>query len=148
MKLRRLLQGSILLSVLGLLISLYLTYIYTSGQVAICLSGSGCDTVQQSPYAWIMGIPIPTLGAGAYLLLIGLGWLALRMEERQESWLLAFFGVSLVGLLFSAYLTYVELFVIHAICSWCVISAVIQLLVFILALMAWRAFQLSLPPGE
>lgn len=141
MNLRRLLQGAVLLSVIGLFISLYLTYIYTSDQVALCLSGGGCDTVQHSPYAWILGVPIPTLGAGAYLLLIALGALAWRNSERQERWLLAFFGVSLVGLLFSAYLTYVELFVIHAICSWCVISAVIQLVVFALALLAWRRYQ-------
>lgn len=134
-------QGSVLLSVIGLAISLYLTYIYTANKMAICLTGGGCDTVQHSPYAWIMGIPIPTLGAGAYVLLILLGILAWGESERQESWLLAFFGVSMVGLLFSAYLTYLELFVIHAICSWCVISAVIQLLVFVLAVLAWREHQ-------
>lgn len=141
MTLRRLLQGVTLLSAMGLAIALYLTYIYTSDKVALCLSGGGCDTVQHSPYAWIMGIPIPTLGAGAYLLLILLGLLAAREGDRQETYLLALFGVALVGLLFSAYLTYLELFVIKAICSWCVISAVIQLAVFVLAALAWRRYQ-------
>lgn len=143
MSLRRLLQGSILLSAIGLGISLYLTYVYVTDNVAICLSGGGCGAVQHSPYAWILGIPIPTLGAGAYLLLIVLGILGQREGERQESWLLAFFGVSLGGLLFSAYLTYLELFVIHAICSWCVISALIQLVIFFLSVLAWRNYQRS-----
>lgn len=138
MSLRRLLQSILGLSLIGLAISLYLTYIYTSGGVAICLTGGGCDVVQNSPYAWILGIPIPTLGAGAYLLLILLALLGTGKGERQATWVLALFGVSLVGLLFSAYLTYVELFIIRAICSWCVISAVIQLVVFLLAVMAWR----------
>lgn len=130
----------LLLSLVGLGISVYLTVVYTSGGVAICGESGGCATVQNSPYAWILGIPIPTLGAGAYLLLIGLGLLALRGDDRQETWLLALFGVSLVGLLFSAYLTYLELFVIYAICRWCVASAVIQLAVFILSLLAWRQY--------
>lgn len=138
MSLRRLLQGILGLSLIGLAISLYLTYIYTSGRVAICLTGGGCDVVQHSPFAWILGIPIPTLGAGAYFLLILLALLGARKGERQATYVLALFGVSLVGLLFSAYLTYVELFIIRAICSWCVISAVIQLVVFLLAVMAWR----------
>lgn len=140
MSLRRLLQGVTLLSVIGLSISLYLTYVYTSDKVALCLSGGGCATVQYSPYAWLVGIPIPTLGAGAYLLLILLGFLAGRQSERQETLLLALFGVSLVGLLFSAYLTYLELFVIKAICTWCVISGVIQLVVFLMAVTAWRQY--------
>lgn len=141
MSLRRLSQVVLILSVIGLGISLYLTYIYTSDQVAICLGSGGCDTVQHSPYAWILGIPIPTLGAGAYLLLILLAALAGRESEGQERWLLALFGVSMVGLLFSAYLTFLELFVIRAICLWCVASAVIQLAVFLVALSAWRTYQ-------
>lgn len=141
MSLRRLLQGIGLLAVIGLGISLYLTYIYTSNGVAICLGSGGCETVQHSPYAWIMGIPIPTLGAGAYLLVLVLTLLAWRGGDRQEAMLLGLFGTSLIGLLFSAYLTYLELFVIHAICLWCVVSAIVQVFLFIMVIMAWRRFQ-------
>lgn len=141
MTLRRLLQGIGILAVVGLGISLYLTYIYTSNGVAICLGSGGCETVQHSPYAWIMGIPIPTLGAVAYLLVLILALLAGRGGERQETLLLGLFGTSLVGLLFSAYLTYLELFVIHAICLWCVGSAIVQVFLFLLVILAWRRFQ-------
>lgn len=141
MQLRRLIQGILILSVIGLGISLYLTYVYTTDQVAVCFGSGGCEAVQYSPYAWIFGIPIPTLGAAAYLLLILLAVLARRPGDRQDLWLLALFGVSLVGTLFSAYLTALELFVIHAICIWCVASAVIQLIIFLLAISAWRTQQ-------
>lgn len=143
MSLRRLLQGMGALALVGLAISIYLTYTYTTDQVTICLGGGGCDTVQHSPYAWIMGIPIPTLGAAAYLLVLGLGAVALRGREPAEWTVLALFGTSLVGLLFSAYLTYLELFVIHAICTWCVVSAVIQVVLFSLAVVLWRRHQQS-----
>lgn len=141
MSLRRLLQGIGLLAVIGLGISLYLTYIYTSNGVAICLGSGGCETVQHSPYAWILGIPIPTLGAGAYFLILILALAVGRGGDRQETLLLGLFGTSLIGLLFSAYLTYLELFVIHAICLWCVVSAIVQVFLFILVILAWRRYQ-------
>lgn len=140
MSLRRILGAVAALSVVGLSISVYLTSIYLSGGVALCLGSGGCSTVQASPFAWILGIPIPTLGAAAYVLVILLSLLALRDSERQEAVLLALFGFALVGLLFSAYLTILELFVIHAICLWCVASAVVMVAVFALTAMAWRRF--------
>ena len=141
MSLRRLLQVIGVLSLAGLAISLYLTWVYTTDRVAICLGSGGCETVQYSPYAWIMGIPIPTLGAAAYLLVLSLAALGLRGTQPAEWVVLALFGTALVGLLFSAYLTYLELFVIHAICLWCAVSAVIQVFLFVLAVMGWRRFQ-------
>lgn len=144
MNLRRTLQALTLLSVLGLGVAAYLTWTYTMGGSPLCLGSSGCDTVQHSPYAWIMGIPIPALGGLVYVLLIGTAFLALRARtEEQENLLLALFGLSLAGVLFSAYLTYLELYVIYAICLWCVISAVIMAAIFALALLAWRQFSLE-----
>jgi len=127
-----------ILALAGLGISLYLTWVYTTDRVAICLGSGGCETVQYSPYAWILGIPIPTLGAADYLLVLALALLGLRSREQAEWVVLALFGTSLVGLLFSAYLTYLEIFVIRAICLWCAVSAVIQVFLFALAVAAWR----------
>lgn len=137
MALRRLLGALLIGSLAGLGVSLYLTYTYTQGATIACPDG-GCSAVQSSPYAWIAGIPIPTLGALLYLVLIGVIILALRPTQRLAELLLAIFGLSLAGVLFSGYLTYLELFVIHAICTWCVISAVIMVLIFGLALLAYR----------
>ncbi|BAD41549.1 vitamin K epoxide reductase family protein [Symbiobacterium thermophilum] len=141
MSLQRLLRTIGVLALVGLGISLYLTWVYTTDRVAICLGSGGCETVQYSPYAWILGIPIPTLGAGAYLMVLALAVLGLRGSQPAEWVVLALFGTALVGLLFSAYLTYLELFVIHAICLWCAVSAVIQLFLFTLAVVVWRRFQ-------
>ncbi len=140
MKLRRTLQWLVVLSVLGLGVSLYLTWVYTADSTPICLGSSGCATVQHSPYAWIAGIPIPTLGALAYATLLALGLLALRTTSLQATLILALFGLSLTGVLFSAYLTYLELFVIRAICQWCVVSAIIMVGVFLLSLAAHRQY--------
>lgn len=138
MRLDRTLVAILLLSLAGLAVSGYLTWVYTSNTVAMCFGSDGCDAVQHSPYARLLGIPIPTLGAAGYLVLTGLSVAALRLKQRQEMLTLGLFGVALVGVLFSGYLTYLELFVIRAICTWCVVSAVIMLITFLLTVHAYR----------
>jgi uncharacterized membrane protein len=71
-----------------------------------------------------MGIPIALLGAGMYLVLIGLLWLENRGGFWNQYGLMAMLGISLAGVLYSAYLTYIEIAVLHAICPYCVISAI------------------------
>lgn len=138
MRLDRTLVAILVLSAAGLAVSGYLTWVYTSNTVALCFGSGGCDVVQHSPYARLLGIPIPTLGTAAYLVLIGLAGAALRLKQQREMLALGLFGVALVGVLFSGYLTYLELFVIRAICTWCVVSAVIMLFTFALTVHAYR----------
>jgi uncharacterized membrane protein len=102
---------------------------------AACLPGIGnCETVNSSRYASIFGIPIALLGAGAFLAIV----VALYIEERKKSLaeigLYVSFGTSLIGVLYSAYLTYIELAVLHAVCPFCVISAFSMLFIFVLTL--------------
>jgi uncharacterized membrane protein len=139
--LKRALQGQILLALAGLGISVYLAWAYMANVAPICGASGGCEVVQTSRYAWLGPIPIPVLGAVGYVALLALAILALRLEERKDLLLLALFGGSLIGVLFSVYLTYLELFVIHAICRWCVGSAVVMVLMFILAFLAYRRYQ-------
>ncbi|HWI66540.1 MAG TPA: vitamin K epoxide reductase family protein [Symbiobacteriaceae bacterium] len=141
MTLKRSLQGIVLLALAGLGISLYLTWAYTANVAPICGASGGCATVQNSEYAWIAGIPIPMLGALGYTGMLALAVLALRLEERRELLLLALFGATLIGVLFSAYLTYIEFFVIYAICRWCIASAIVMLLAFVASLVAYRRHQ-------
>lgn len=118
-------------SVAGLAVSLYLTWTYAAGAAPACVGGSaGCETVQSSPYSRILGVPVPALGLGGYA--------ALLVSAALRGLAGAAFGlfVALVGTLFSGYLTWLELFVIEAICQWCVASAV--LMVAALALAALR----------
>jgi uncharacterized membrane protein len=109
------------LAVAGLLISAYLTWIHFMGVAPVCISGSGgCETVQSSRYAAIFGVPVAALGVVAY------AGLLFSATLRGEGGIYLGLLITLVGTLFSAYLTYLELFVIHAICEWCVASAALM----------------------
>ena len=111
------------LAVCGLGISLYLTWVHGAGVEPICAAGGeGCQTVQASRYAELIGVPVPVLG------LVGYAGLLLAAVLRRESGAYLGLLLSLVGALFSAYLTYLEVFVIGALCQWCVASAAIMVL--------------------
>lgn len=143
MSLKRSLQGVILLALVGLGISVYLTWAYTADVAPICGASGGCETVQTSQYAWIAGIPVPMLGAVGYVTILALAILGLRLEGMREWLLLGLFGTTLAGLLFSAWLTYVEFFIIYAICRWCIASAVVMTLAFVLSFAAYRRYQVE-----
>jgi uncharacterized membrane protein len=116
---RALRRAACALSSTGVAVSGYLTYVHYVGLIPICGISQGCETVQTSPYAFLAGIPVALLGLLVYLILLAS---CIPSGERR---LIAGFGLSLVGFAFSAYLTYREVFTIHAICSWCVTSAIV-----------------------
>jgi uncharacterized membrane protein len=119
--------------VVGLLISAYLSWVHYAGVVPVCVGGSGgCETVQASSYATILGVPVAELG------LVGYSGLLLSALLRGEA--CAYLGllVALVGTLFSAYLTYLEVFVIQAICEWCVASATVMIAAMVCAALTVR----------
>jgi uncharacterized membrane protein len=140
MKTDSILKRTILISALiGLIDSVYLTWIKLSHREALCLPGIGdCETVNTSRYAEIVGIPIALLGAIAYLMILVLALLENRsvisLPLRKEISVMAVFGISLVGVLYSGYLTYIEIAVLRAICPYCVISALAVLAVFVSSL--------------
>ena len=115
------------LSVAGLLMSAYLTWVHFLGVSPLCLTGSGgCEAVQTSRYAEIFGVPVAVLGLAGYA-----GLLLSALLRGEVGALLGLF-IALVSVLFSAYLTWLELFVIHAICQWCVTSAIFMAASFLL----------------
>jgi uncharacterized membrane protein len=122
------------LAAAGLLISAYLSWVHFVGVDPGCVGGGGgCETVQSSRYATVLGVPVAVLG------IIGSASLLLSAVMRGEVGVYLGFLFALVGTLFSAYLTYLEIFVIHAICQWCVASAAIMVAALICAsLAAWR----------
>jgi uncharacterized membrane protein len=102
----------------GVVIAAYLTFVKLSGGQPYCGPIVGCETVNTSPYSSIFGIPVAMLGMAASALIVG-GSVAWYRTGSRNGLLLAY-GVGLASLPILAYLTYLELFVIHAVCVWCV----------------------------
>lgn len=117
----RLRRIMLVLAVLGLAVAGYLTYVHYRGIKVLCIAGGGgCEQVQSSVYSKLVGVPVATIG------LVGYAVILLTLLGRGERMRLATASATIVGWAFSAYLTYRELFSIHAICQWCVASAVIM----------------------
>lgn len=116
-------RALILLSLAGAGVSAYLLSFRLLERPVVCLTGSGCAEVNASEYSALFGIPVSAYGLLLYIVLIGLAFIWLRRGEDLPEWLtLSVFGLSLAGFLFSAYLTYVEAFIIRAYCTWCLVS--------------------------
>jgi uncharacterized membrane protein len=107
------------LATIGIGVAGYLTYVHYAGLHPVCGISHGCETVQTSRYAFLAGIPVALLGLLTYVAVLASTW------SRTEPALLIGSGLSLMACAFSAYLTYREVFTIHAICSWCVSSAIV-----------------------
>ena len=133
-------QALALLAVVGICIALYLT-LYKMGVIGVlsCSIGS-CETVNTSEWSMLLGIPIAAWGLAAYVALLVLA-IAGSGEAREESVMIARMLVALAAwsVLFSAWLTYLELFVIHAICIWCVTSALLWVVILAVCLADLRA---------
>lgn len=146
---RRAPRGSLGLPVLavalaGAAIAAYLSLTRLIGEPAVCGPSKGCETVAQSAYSEVLGVlPVAFLGLGFSLVLVGLAATWWRRADRRA--LLAAYGLLLLGTLFVAYLTYLELFVIEAICPWCVAYAVTVVAGLALAGLALRRSS-GLPP--
>lgn len=115
-----------LLSLMGLGVASYLAYIEISQVEAFCGPIGACNVVQSSPYARIFGVPVALLGMLNYVVVIIL-WSGQKFLDARLSNLstLGLLGLTICGTFFSIYLTLLELLVIHAICVWCLSSAVI-----------------------
>jgi uncharacterized membrane protein len=111
------------LAVIGLGVAIYLTVIHYAGIKPACTAGESCIKVQTSQWSKLAGIPVALIGLIGYIAIVA----SLLAPDREET-RLATLGLTLTGFGFSAYLTYRELFSIHAICEWCASSAVIMTL--------------------
>jgi uncharacterized membrane protein len=118
---RRLRRLIVLTALLGLAVAAYLTYVHYAALEPICAGGAGgCEKVQSSSYAELAGTPVAVLGVAGYALILASLWVP-GDGGRVAGTLLA-----LVGFGFSAYLTWIEVFELEAICQWCVASAVLM----------------------
>ncbi|WP_419167443.1 vitamin K epoxide reductase family protein [Candidatus Palauibacter sp.] len=135
-------RGIALLALAGCFLSTYL-FLYALGYYGelACGAGGGCDLVQGSRWARFLGFPVAGWGVGWYAAVFAVSILGTRDGAGAARWISRVLAVlALGGLGFSIYLTALELWVIHAICRWCVGSAVITVAIFLLALPEFRAF--------
>ncbi len=145
---RTLRRVMLVIGVLGVALAAYLVYLHYSGAKPICTSktasgGDTCYSVQHSVWSKVGGIPVSLIGLVGY---VGI-FLSLLAPDRDETRIVTL-GMTLIGICFSGYLTYRELFTLHQICEECVTSAVLMALLFIGA--AWRFWitdDLASPPG-
>jgi uncharacterized membrane protein len=134
---RTLHRALVVLALVGLGIASYLTYVHYEGLSPICAVGHGCEKVQASRYAKVGGVPVPLIGLVGYVAIL------LSLFVRGEVARLATAGMAIGGFAFSVYLTSLELFQIHAICQWCVGSAIVMTAIAVLSTI--RALRI---PGE
>jgi uncharacterized membrane protein len=125
-------------AIAGLAISTYLTIVHFAGADPVCAIAHGCATVQKSRFAELAGVPVALFGALGYVAIL----VSLARDDEAARTATAF--LALAGLGFSAWLTYVEVFELEAICIWCVGSAICMVLLAALA----TARMLRSPPPE
>jgi uncharacterized membrane protein len=116
---KRLRVGAGLVALAGVGVAGYLTWAHFADSSVLCVAGGGCETVQESEYAEIARVPVAVLGLGAYATILGLvAWDSVGAR-------LAAAALAFVGLLFSLYLLALQLFVIEAVCIWCMANDVV-----------------------
>ena len=132
-------QAIVLLALVGLLVATYL-WLYKIGALGELQCGTGsCEYVQTSRFAELFGIPVAFYGVVGYAGLLGLGLAGLQPRfaaNRRVGALLA--TLATAGFAFTLYLTAIELFVLHALCRWCVVSAVIMTAIWVLSIVGLR----------
>ena len=114
----------VVIAIVGTLLSGYLTWVHYSGSLALCIGVGGCEAVQTSRYAMAGPIPVAVIGLVGFLAIVAV---ALAYARGVATALVPLFGLSLAASLYTAYLTYLEVFVLGAICPWCVSVAVCAL---------------------
>ncbi len=129
------------IAAIGTAVSAYLVWIHYSGSLALCIGVGGCEAVQTSRYSMIGDVPVAAIGLGGFLLLLAVA--IARIAQPRSELDVALFALSLAATLYVVYLTYVEIFVLGAICPWCVSVAACSVAIF--AIVAWELF--SPPPS-
>lgn len=140
-------KWSVLISCIGgLTVAGYLTFIESTGGPVACGPSGGCDAVQNSRYATLFGfLPIGVLGLIGYISILA-SWVALQYgpQSIQKLASIAIWGLCIFGALFSTYLTFLEPFVIGATCMWCILSAVLMIILLLITTPnAQHAFAIS-----
>lgn len=134
---KRLSQLTIILTVIGLLVSIYMTIYKITSNDSMCIGSGDCKTVNASRYSEVniagSRIPVAVLGVVGYAAILSVLLLERRLNFLQQNGSLVFFGLSLMGFLFTLYLIYVEVALIRAYCPFCIASQSAMTLIFLLS---------------
>ncbi len=131
-----------ILALVGIGVTVYLVWERYHGNAPVCALGGGCLTVQRSEWATVAGVPVAILGLVAYV-----GMLVCALVPRQIAALGSLF-LSLLGVMLSGYLTYLELFSIHAVCEYCVTSAVVVTLLLVASVIRLLWLDAAMPDPD
>jgi len=134
---KRLSQLAIALTVIGLLVSIYMTIYAITSNDNMCIGSQDCSVVNASKYSKIniagLEIPVAVLGVVGYATILGVLLFEKRLDFLQQNGTLVFFGLALTGFLFTLYLIYLEVALLRAYCPFCIASQSAMTLIFILS---------------
>jgi uncharacterized membrane protein len=130
---KRLSQLAIILTIIGLLVSIYMTIYKITSNDNMCIGSGDCKTVNASRYAEVYGIPVAVLGVAGYAAILTVLLLQRKPGFFQQNGSLLFFGLSLTGFLFTLYLIFVEVALIRAYCPFCITSQTVMTIIFIIS---------------
>ena len=126
---------SVVLVVLGLLVSIYMTIYKVTSNNAMCLGSGDCSTVNASSYSEVYGIPVAVFGVLGYAAILMVLYFENRNRFLMQNSTLMIFGMALTGFLFTVWLIYVEVALLKALCPFCVTSQTAMTIIFIIAVM-------------
>ena len=129
----RLTQVTVALTIIGLLVSIYMTVYKVTSNENMCVGSKDCSVVNASKYSEVNGIPVAVVGAIGYTALLGILWLERKPGFFKENGSMLFFGISLIGFFFTLWLIYVEIALLKAYCPFCITSQISMTLIFILS---------------
>jgi uncharacterized membrane protein len=128
-------RASIVLALLGLLVAAYMTVYKLTDNQTMCLGNGGCSIVNSSVYSEVYGIPVALVGVLGYAAILAALVLPRRFEFLRHNSALITFGLCLAGFIFTVYLIYVEIALIHALCPFCIASQLIMTVLFALSVL-------------
>ena len=125
-----------LFALAGLSAATYVFVTHSLGYELFCPFATGCDTVQKSPYAVLFGTPVSLLGMLGFIAYFGLALIGLRSSAATRGYLHALLVLSVVEVGFTSYMAYLQVAVIRAVCSWCMLSAALTVGLAVLVIYA------------
>ena len=126
-------RASVVITLIGLAVSIYMTIFKLTDNETMCIGNLGCNIVNNSPYAVIYGIPVAVFGVGGYLAILAVLAFEKKNKFLKQNATMITFGLTLIGFVFTLYLIYLEIFIIKALCPFCLTSQIAMTILFILS---------------